>query len=83
MEMDMMFRRVPVQRLETRSHRMPGARDGATSANQAGLTLHEEWTSVPEFHVRGLLAVIPTSEVSPLALRLSDLPSHWRESDAA
>jgi hypothetical protein len=77
----MIFRRVPVQRLQHKQQRKTG------NAGRAGATApaanREQRQRVPEFHMRGLFAVVPTSDVSPLALRLSDMPSDWRESDAA
>ena len=35
-------------------------------------------TKVPPFHRRGLLAIVPDNDVSPLALRPSDVPKEWR-----
>jgi hypothetical protein len=77
----MIFRRVPVQRLQHKQQRKTGKTDRATTTRPAAVA--DQRQRVPEFHMRGLFTVVPTNDVSPLALRLSDMPSDWRESDAA
>jgi hypothetical protein len=77
----MIFRRVPLQRLEHKQQRESSRKAPATPRPRS--FGGEERQCVPEFHMRGLFTVIPSNDVSPLALRLSDVPSDWRDSDAA
>jgi hypothetical protein len=79
---EMIFRKVPLQRLEHKQQRRDSGAAKAGAETSATAVLDER-QRVPAFHMRGLFAVIPTSDVSPLALRLSDVPREWLDSNAA